>query len=98
MSETPLTIVAKIEAHEGKGNMVKTELLKLIAPTRAENGCINYDLHQDTTNDHLFLFYENWASRELWQQHMKSPHIVAHQKATAGLVKKVEILEMKPVG
>ena len=41
--------------------------LKLIDITRAEEGCINYDLHQDNENPAHFLFYENWKSRELWQ-------------------------------
>ncbi|WP_416383486.1 putative quinol monooxygenase [Psychrobacter sp. 28M-43] len=27
--------------------------------------CINYDLHQDNKNPAHFIFYENWASREL---------------------------------
>ena len=40
-----------------KIELVKSELLKLIDITRAENGCINYDLHQDNENKNLFLFY-----------------------------------------
>jgi quinol monooxygenase YgiN len=46
---------------------------KLIPITRAEEGCIQYDLHQDNEEPAHFLFYENWASRELWQIHMNSP-------------------------
>ncbi len=23
----------------------------------------------------LFMFYENWESRPLWEQHMESPHL-----------------------
>ena len=45
--------------------MVKTELIKLIGVTHAEEGRINYDLHQDNENSAHFMFYENWASREL---------------------------------
>lgn len=42
-----LTIVANIMANEEKVELVKSELMKLIEATRAEAGCINYDLHQD---------------------------------------------------
>ncbi|WP_198590427.1 antibiotic biosynthesis monooxygenase, partial [Shewanella sp. 10N.286.52.B9] len=47
---TKLTIVANIKANEDKIELVKAELLKLIDVTRAEDGCINYDLHQDNDN------------------------------------------------
>lgn len=62
-----LTIVANITAKAGKEELVKSELIKLIAITRKEEGCINYDLHQDNQNPAHFMFYENWESRELWQ-------------------------------
>ena len=39
-----LTIVARIEANADKVELVKTELLKLVAPTLKETGCIQYDL------------------------------------------------------
>lgn len=45
-----LTIVANIIAKADQVELVKAELLKLIDVTRAEEGCINYDLHQDNEN------------------------------------------------
>jgi len=42
-----LTIIANIKIKVDKIGMVKEELLKLIDITRAKEGCINYDLHQD---------------------------------------------------
>ncbi len=65
-----LTIVANIKANPDKVNLVKAELIKLIDITRAEEGCINYDLHQDNDIPAHFVFYENWESRELWQTYM----------------------------
>ncbi|MGS0527959.1 putative quinol monooxygenase [Zobellia nedashkovskayae] len=62
-----LTVVAKILVKEEKRDFVLAELLKLIPITRAEKGCMNYDLHQDNENPNIFLFHENWESRELWQ-------------------------------
>jgi quinol monooxygenase YgiN len=94
MPNTPLTIVAKIIAKEGKSALVKTELLKLVEPTKAEEGCINYDLHQDNTNANVFLFFENWSSRALWLKHMDSPHIDAYAKATEGHVAAFTLHEM----
>ncbi len=93
-----LTIVASILAKEEKRELVKSELLKLIPPTRAEKGCINYDLHQDIENPNLFLFYENWESRALWQVHMDNDHIAAYSKATDGAIEDFNINEMTVIG
>tara|TARA_R110002049_G_scaffold228528_2_gene400666 strand:+ start:5643 stop:5942 length:300 start_codon:yes stop_codon:yes gene_type:complete len=97
MKNTPLTIVAKIFAKEGKRAVVKSELIKLIAATKAEKGCITYDLHQDNEDLNVFLFFENWESRALWQEHMKNSHIAAFQKATEGIVKSVVLNEMTQI-
>ncbi|MGH1338068.1 MAG: putative quinol monooxygenase [Aureispira sp.] len=89
-----LTIVARILAKEEHQALVKAELLKLIPITRAEEGCINYDLHQDQENPNLFLFYENWENRALWQVHMKNDHLAAYLKATEGAVEEFTVNEM----
>ena len=65
-----LTIVANIKAKADRLDLVKAELQKLIAPTLAEVGCVQYDLHQDNNDATTFLFFENWESREQWQDHM----------------------------
>jgi quinol monooxygenase YgiN len=79
-----LTIVANIKAKADQIDLVKAELEKLIDITRAEEGCINYYLHQDNENPAHFLFYENWESRELWQTHMGN-HMAVTQKQAPGL-------------
>ena len=89
-----LTIVARIEAVPEKTELVRSELLKLVQPTRREAGCIQYDLHQDNNDPSVFLFYENWQSRELWQAHMNSAHIAAYAKATDGAVAAFSLNEM----
>ncbi|MEM9356914.1 MAG: putative quinol monooxygenase [Pseudomonadota bacterium] len=89
-----LTIVANIHAKADKVELVKSELLKLIPITRAEQGCIQYDLHQDNGNPAHFMFYENWESRELWQTHMNAPHLAAYMAATEGAVEDFTLNEM----
>ncbi|WP_299803454.1 putative quinol monooxygenase [uncultured Shewanella sp.] len=97
-SATPLTIVANITAHADKVEKVKAELLKLIAITRNEQGCLQYDLHQDNDNPAHFTFYENWASRELLQAHMNAQHLKDYVAATEGMVKELTLTEMTLIG
>ncbi|MGF1872313.1 putative quinol monooxygenase [Photobacterium indicum] len=92
-----LTIVANIIAKADKVELVKTELLKLIDVTRAEEGCINYNLHQDNENPAHFMFYENWISRELWQTHMGNQHLKDYMAATDGAVDSFVLNEMTKI-
>lgn len=89
-----LTIVVRIEANSDKIELVKAELLKLVEPTLKEAGCIQYDLHQDNENSAIFVFYENWESRELWQEHMNNTHLAEYMKATEGAVASFTLNEM----
>lgn len=94
MNNQKLTIVARILVKPEKREFVKSELLKLIDITRAEKGCIQYDLHQDNENENLFLFFENWENRTLWQVHMDNQHLADYIKATDGAVDEFIVHEM----
>lgn len=89
-----LTIVAHIHANADKIDLVKSELEKLIPTTRAEEGCIQYDLHQDNVHPTHFMFYENWESRDLWQAHMNNQHLKDYMAATEGAVAEFTLHEM----
>jgi quinol monooxygenase YgiN len=91
---TNLTIVANIIAKADKVELVKTALLKLIEVTRAEEGCINYNLHQDNDNPAHFMFYENWHSRALWQAHMSNQHLQEYLAETQDCVEQFTLNEM----
>ena len=72
-----LTVIAHLRALNGQTEATKAFLTGLIAPTRAEPGCVEYWLHQDYDDPAEFTFYENWTSREEWDKHMELPHLAA---------------------
>ncbi len=92
-----ITIVATIKAKADQVELVKAELLKLIEPTRVEAGCINYDLHQDNENPAHFLYYENWQTRELWQDHMNNEQLKNFVAATEGALEELTVNEMTQI-
>ncbi|GAA4649768.1 putative quinol monooxygenase [Kistimonas scapharcae] len=94
----PLTIVARIEARQGKVDQLKAALLKLIEPSRQEAGCLQYDLHQDNETPAVFVFYENWESRALWQVHMNKAHLKAYMEEADSLVASFTVNEMCQIG
>jgi quinol monooxygenase YgiN len=94
---TILTIIAKIEASLDQIVLVKAELEKLIEPTRQEEGCLQYDLHQDNERPEIFVFYENWKTRELWQAHMNNEHLKEYMLNTQGAVASFTLNEMSRI-
>jgi len=91
---TTLTIFATIVCKKEKIEFVKSEMLKLIDKTRAEEGCINYDLHQDNSNPAHFVFHENWESEALLEKHLESQHIADYVAATEGCIESFAINRM----
>ena len=75
MNARTITVVATFQARPGKENELRAALIGLLAPTRKEAGCINYDLHVSPEDPAKFLFHENWASKAALDAHMQTPHV-----------------------
>ena len=75
MADKSITVTAKMKAKEGMEDQVKRELMALIPPTRAESGCMAYELHHSMKDPGLFLFYEKWKTKEELGAHAKAPHM-----------------------
>lgn len=58
-------------------------LLGLIKPTCAEEGCVKYELHQNTTD---FTFIEEWEDDESLDFHLESEHLVAAREKLGDLL------------
>ena len=81
-----LTVLARVRARKDALERVKQECLALVAPSRAEEGCLGYDLHQSEEERTLFLFYENWESREALERHLEAAHSLGFDERTEGLL------------
>jgi quinol monooxygenase YgiN len=86
MAESLLTVVAEMLAKAGKEEALKAQLLAMVAETRKEEGCVQYDLHISTQEPGRFVFYENWTSEETLDRHSKSPHLTAFGKSAPELL------------
>ena len=81
-----LTVMARITARKGQEKKVRNALRALIAPTRREKGCVDYELHAAHDNPRAFLFYENWHSKPHLDKHLRQPHLVEFDQAVKGLL------------
>ena len=81
-----VTVVAIMRAKPGMEEQVRQALLGLCGPTRAEKGCINYDLYQSIADPALFIFHENWESVADLDAHGQSAHLQAWRRRAADLL------------
>ena len=92
MNSQKITVTARIKVKPGMEEKLKQELLAIVGLTRAESGCINYDLHQALEDPSLFLLHENWVSQEALEQHLALPHIRAlGEKSQEVIAEPIEI-------
>ena len=91
---TTLTVVAKIVAKNDSIESVKSEMLKLIDPTRNEDGCIEYNLHQDNENPAVFIFFETWKSIACLESHMNTDHFKSFVTAVGNVVEEIVLNKM----
>ena len=76
MADKKVTVLARFKAKEGKEGALQEAIEACVAPTRAEAGCINYDLHQSSDDKSVFILYENWVSLKLLEEHLEMPYLV----------------------
>jgi quinol monooxygenase YgiN len=92
MQKHELTVLARFRAKMGMEAEVLRAITSLIAPTKAEEGCVNYDLHRAQDNPALFFLYETWRSRQDLDDHLATPYLREFlEKAPALLAEPVDI-------
>lgn len=70
------TIIGTVVARPEKREELERILAAQVDPTRAEPGCVDYHFHSDANDPCVFVFYENFASREALDAHLKLPHLM----------------------
>lgn len=88
MSSEKVTVIAHIEVKPGTEEEFIEHAQTVVAATRAEAACINYDLHQLASDSTKFVFYENWTSLAGLDEHAKSAHIQAFRAGIGDLIAK----------
>ena len=79
-------VIARFVAKSGKEEALKTALSALIAPTRREIGCYQYDLLMNPADPRDFCFVERWDSDRALDQHGETDHVKTAISQVEGLV------------
>ncbi|CUI16460.1 putative antibiotic biosynthesis monooxygenase [Candidatus Protochlamydia naegleriophila] len=93
-----LTVIAKITARQDQVLATKEVLENLVASTLKEEGCRSYELYESIEEKNVFIFHEEWESKELLDRHLASKHIADFvERSHELLAKPVEIDLLKKV-
>lgn len=86
MTMSAISITAILQAKPSKEDLLREELVKVVAPSRAERGCIRYILHQSVEDDGIFIFNEIWEDEEALNLHIQTDHYRQYRNNTEELV------------
>ena len=88
-------VIATVELKPGTREAFLAEFAKLIAPVRAEDGCIEYGPaidaegvggFQTRMGPDTFVVVEKWASLDALKAHAAAPHMAAYAAKVKDLI------------
>jgi quinol monooxygenase YgiN len=60
---------------------------------RKEEGCLQFELLQSTADETVLTVYETWETNALWQNHLKSKHMLEFNPRTKELFNDISVEE-----
>lgn len=76
-------VVATLVIKPGSLEALRAPAAACVAATRAEEGCIAYELFHSLSHPEKLVFVEKWETREALTAHSKQPHLAAWREASA---------------
>lgn len=95
--ENQLPLIVKFKMKAEHLEYVKSELFKILEPTRKEDGCVLYELHQDLDDPNILMFYEIWETKAAWQAHDLTSHIITFKQNIEGFVEHISVNKLKVI-
>jgi quinol monooxygenase YgiN len=75
MTDAQVTVTVLCKAKPGMEERLKRTLAALIAPSRAEDGSIDYFMHQSLDEPSKFLLYMSWRDEAAFSRHVATPYV-----------------------
>ena len=86
MANSMVTVIAKVRAKEGMQARLLESLLGLVEPTRAEPGCVQYEIHESCADRAELVLYETWRSQADLDRHQAMPYMRAFMESAGELL------------
>jgi quinol monooxygenase YgiN len=81
-----LDIIARFHARPGRESDVEAAIRAIFVPTRAEPGCIGYQVVRGTRDPALFFIHSRWVDEAAFEHHATLAHTVRFLEAVQPLI------------
>lgn len=96
MDET-ITCIASFIAKDDLVDKLRMVLNSLVGPTRREEGCLSYVVHQGIDDSRLFTVIEKFRNRSSFEFHGQQPYLTSFKETVGELVTHVSVNLYKSV-
>lgn len=72
MSDEKIVLVARLKVKNDRVEEAKQVALAIVADSRAEEGCVNYDVHQAIDDETVFIWHETWKNKAAIDEHFET--------------------------
>ncbi|MET1080595.1 MAG: putative quinol monooxygenase [Pseudomonas sp.] len=93
----PLTLIATLTTLDAPSPALLEGLNRLIAASRAEPGCLQYDLHLQTDNPRVLVMIEQWRDAAALTEHQGSAHHQAFGQHFGALLQGVVLQHLQRI-
>lgn len=85
------TLIVRYTVKPGYSEAVREILTRMLGPSRAEPGCVEYRVHRSLDDENLYVLYEQYLDQDANEAHMQTSHFKQHilQEAVPLLVSRV---------
>ena len=87
VSDAPLYLIAVIRPRLDRQVEAEEALRALMAGTHAEPGCVFMELTTEADDPTTWVMFEKFRSREAWDEHMRTEHVVRGNERLADLLR-----------
>ncbi|PTQ12142.1 antibiotic biosynthesis monooxygenase [Sphingomonas oleivorans] len=93
-----IKVVARVVITPGREAVFEEQAGLLSTATRNEEGCLSYHLYRNPTQRGVYVFVEDWASRNAWERHMSGAAIRSfNAQLPAGSIAHIEIHALEQI-
>lgn len=93
-----LNVVAIIDAKPQHAAIVADALRQMLVPTRAEDGCLQYELNRDLDNPARLMLIERWRDEAALELHTATPHMARLRQAMQGRIERTTFSRLSRIG
>jgi quinol monooxygenase YgiN len=92
-----IRVIAQAFARPENVAPVRTALRNMLVPTRAERGCIAYDLHEVLGDPYQFIFFEIWESEGALEDHTRTAHFQELERAQSLMTEPLKVTKLRKI-